>query len=994
MIAKNGMKRRFTIIFFVLSSILTNAYASFTDRFNVSYMNMGNGLPSNFVDDIYEDRQGFIWIATHVGGLMRYDGYTYSYMGVGHADISLQSNYCRNVFEDHHRRLWISFDEYTDVIDLRTMNMVVPECANHQLEQKLKSILKERSMRVYGDKAGNMWIATRKHIYALSFDEEGTLQGVGEQSYQATTPDVPFREIPGLGVLTAFDGAVHRYVLSAKLSGVTRLKETPMPPTIKLPRGMIFLDIIQYNRQLWFATNQGLYQSGSELRAYRHNGSPESLAHDFVSSLAIGVDGNLLVGTLAGVDILKDGKFVHWNTTTPTNPLSSNFVNCLRVGNDIVWIGTESGGITKLSTRHLHLRNFVHDNTPGSISANAVNAIYTEPNGTMWVGTVEGGLNRMLPGANTFTHYTTSNSALSHNSVSAFAADQSGRLWIGTWGGGVNAMPLKTPGAITHYFAKDPNATRVNYIGALAYDPYNDGLWVGANEGLFFYDFKSGKLMEPFPGARNVNGCVGSLVDRGGMLWMGSLDGMIKIDLKRRNRQRFNVKPYRYKLDAPSTGVIDKITCFCQTKDGTLWLGSSGYGLYKRVVDQSGKEAFKCYTATNGLANNSVRGIVEGKGGILWIATEQGLSLFNPSSGIFANYYEEDGFVSTQFYFNGAVKTSFGKLAFGSSRGLTIVDSVNTRPFNVGNLCFTQLWVNGHVESGNSRFMDCDITQAKEINIKESDKSFIIEFSALNYMNGRQGSYSYRMEGYEDKWIPLKAGEHSVRYSSLPSGHYVFKVKYLTSLSNNKVPEISIDVNVTPYFWKSWWFITLMLIGLAVLGALIYRRRMEKMKLVERERILEPIKNALKESESPQLLQKRIESIMNNQRQYMHSHEKVVEADKEAALQQQKSFMERVMKVMEDNYENPDFGVTELSDALKISKPSLSKQLNTEIGVSTNEFIRNYRLEISKNLIEQNIANRNITEIAYRVGFNDPKYFTRCFSKLYGVAPSSYKGGK
>ena len=172
------MKRRFTIIFFVLSSILTNAYASFTDRFNVSYMNMGNGLPSNFVDDIYEDRQGFIWIATHVGGLMRYDGYTYSYMGVGHADISLQSNYCRNVFEDHHRRLWISFDEYTDVIDLRTMNMVVPECANHQLEQKLKSILKERSMRVYGDNAGNMWIATRKHIYALSFDEEGTLQGV------------------------------------------------------------------------------------------------------------------------------------------------------------------------------------------------------------------------------------------------------------------------------------------------------------------------------------------------------------------------------------------------------------------------------------------------------------------------------------------------------------------------------------------------------------------------------------------------------------------------------------------------------------------------------------------------------------------------------------------------------------------------------------------------------------------------------------------------
>lgn len=41
----------------------------------------------------------------------------------------------------------------------------------------------------------------------------------------------------------------------------------------------------------------------------------------------------------------------------------------------------------------------------------------------------------------------------------------------------------------------------------------------------------------------------------------------------------------------------------------------------------------------------------------------------------------------------------------------------------------------------------------------------------------------------------------------------------------------------------------------------------------------------------------------------------------------------------------------------------------------------------------QNVANRNITEIAYRVGFNDPKYFTRCFTKLYGVAPSAYKDG-
>ena len=56
------------------------------------------------------------------------------------------------------------------------------------------------------------------------------------------------------------------------------------------------------------------------------------------------------------------------------------------------------------------------------------------------------------------------------------------------------------------------------------------------------------------------------------------------------------------------------------------------------------------------------------------------------------------------------------------------------------------------------------------------------------------------------------------------------------------------------------------------------------------------------------------------------------------------------------------------------------------------QFIRNYRLSMARELLANNKANRNITEIAYSVGFNDPKYFTRCFTKMYGVSPSAYVG--
>ena len=101
--------------------------------------------------------------------------------------------------------------------------------------------------------------------------------------------------------------------------------------------------------------------------------------------------------------------------------------------------------------------------------------------------------------------------------------------------------------------------------------------------------------------------------------------------------------------------------------------------------------------------------------------------------------------------------------------------------------------------------------------------------------------------------------------------------------------------------------------------------------------------------------------------------------------------MQEVMEVMEKHYSDSEFGVQELSDALHLNRSALSKKLNAETGLPTAQFIRNYRLDIARKMIVDNVANRNITEIAYRVGFNDPKYFTRCFTKQYGTSPSQYK---
>ena len=228
-----------------------------------------------------------------------------------------------------------------------------------------------------------------------------------------------------------------------------------------------------------------------------------------------------------------------------------------------------------------------------------------------------------------------------------------------------------------------------------------------------------------------------------------------------------------------------------------------------------------------------------------------------------------------------------------------------------------------------------------------------------------------------------------MRYTSLKPGTYTFEVQY--TLSDGEEPQvISIQVKVAPYFWKSWWFVLLAVLLLSVLFVWYYHRRMEQWRQQEAEKLLLPIRRVLDESDAPEQLQSRIQNILDNHERLQKSYRRSVEADKEEALRTKKSFMERATDVLEQNYTNSEFGINEFAEALGMSKSLLSKRLNAETGQSTTQFIRNYRLTIARKLLLENWANRNITEIAYKVGFNDPKYFTRCFTRLFGTSPSSY----
>ena len=973
-------------LFITLSSF---AQGSLPSRFNVSYLNMAAGMPNNFADDIFQDSYGFVWISTHGGGLVRYDGFNYMNFNLGSSGISLRSNSCRNVYEDHFKRLWIAFEEGPQVLDLKTMQPVIPPCENKKVEAQLNKALKNLCTRMYCDAKGNVWMVSFNLLTRISFNEKGEVNRVLSISYPYKAPDLGLCDVYRNGtVVMCNNGVVSEFSVQNNRLAAKNISSMFLPLDYRYAGA-----VISYHGKIWLGTNRGLYNSAKQ--EFHALGTVHSLQHEVVTSLAITEDDKLLVGTLCGVDIIDDktGTIEHWNCSS-VNPLSSNFVNSLLAKDGQIWVGTETGGITKLTPRQLQLEFFKHDAAnPASLSPNAVNAMYAAPDGTLWVGTVEGGLNALAPDSRNFTHYTMANSGLPHNSVSTLAADNRGNLWIGTWGTGIAVMNLQQPGRIIPLVVDAKHQPFLNFAGVLVYDPINDGMWLGTNDGLFFYDLKRQQLIEPFRGCLNVRGCIGSLITRDGKLLMGCVQGMVEINLKSRipGKGDFAVKYHQYKLDDPKSGVIDKILSFCLAKDGKIWLGSNGYGLYCYNYNKEGKTYVKSFTTNNGLANNTVKGIVEDNQGMLWIATDNGLSIFNPKTETFSNYSRKDGLLSSQFYFNGAIRDAKGKIYLGTDEGLMAVTGVNHAVHNAARLRFTELLVDNQPVFAGSDYLDDDISIAKRLCIHESDKSFTIFFSALNYGNDSQGVYLYRMKGYENDWVQLQPGQHSVRYSTLPAGSYQFEVKYIPSFDSDKEQVISVDIKVTPYFWKSWWFVSLMVIAFIAFLLYIYTSRLEKMREREVEELYRPIEAALKDSDEPGKLQSRIQMILENQKRYQDSQKKSIEADRKQVAEKERPFMDIVMEVMEKNYDNSEFGVQELADEMRMNRSVLSKMLNAEAGQPTAQFIRNYRLDIAKKMITENVANRNITEIAYRVGFNDPKYFTRCFTKQYGESPSAFK---
>ena len=141
---------------------------------------------------------------------------------------------------------------------------------------------------------------------------------------------------------------------------------------------------------------------------------------------------------------------------------------------------------------------------------------------------------------------------------------------------------------------------------------------------------------------------------------------------------------------------------------------------------------------------------------------------------------------------------------------------------------------------------------------------------------------------------------------------------------------------------------------------------------------------------NPEVLKLKVRNILEARKQMAEKFSKAANYIPEniKITQIDQGFLEKFVKLVEDNIDDTELSGDVLACELGMSKGNLYKKLKTLSGMTVNIFVRTIRLKVAANLLKQ--GNYNISEVAYSVGFNNPKYFSTCFSEMYSVSPKEY----
>jgi signal transduction histidine kinase/ligand-binding sensor domain-containing protein/CheY-like chemotaxis protein len=789
-----------------------------------THLSIGDGLSHSDVRAIVQDQQGFMWFGTWLGGLNRYDGYSFRvYKHDPQDEHTLSTDTIWVLFVDRSGTLWIGtvgggLDRYDPATDTFVHYRNQPDNPNSLPNNDIRAI--------YEDEASMLWVGTLGGGLCRFDRAKGTFFTYRSNPNDPTSlseSDVRAIDLDrktGLLWLGTQDKGVS--VLDRSTGRFTRYTNNPHDST-SLSNNTVMHIFQDRAGSLWISTVGGLNRFDPRTHTfirYLHDPqNPVSLSDDYVVKTHEDRAGRLWVATNNGLNLMDRarGTFTRY-LSDPGNPdsLSSNVINDGGFYEDAcgaLWIGTRSTGVDRLAGEAAKFTTYRHNpQNPNSLGGKAVTSLFIGSAGELWIGT-ESSLDRF--DGQTFTHYVNDPhdpASLNTGPHRFVVQDAHGVVWTSTYGGGLSRLDGQR---FTHFRhdPQNPDSLANDRIATIVPDA-KGGVWIGPHgAGLDYFDGQHVTHFPPDPA--NPAGLPDAfvlplLLDQRGMLWIATLKmGLVRLDTNTRQFTTYLLDPTQ-----PGNQSVNWTEDVCS--DGAaLWVASAT-GLFR--FDPAAGMFTRHYTEKDGLASTSVVGVLADAQGHVWVGTVRGLSKFDPKTETFRNYDVFDGLQGNEFL-RARAKAPDGQLFFGGVDGFNayypdkLVDNPTPPPVLLTDF---ELF-NKPVEIGGKESpLQQAINVAQSITLRYNQSVIRFQFAALNYTAPQKNRYAYKLEGFDQAWQYTDATHRFATYTNLDPGNYTFRVKASNNDGVWNKKGTALNITITPPWWETWWFRSVA--GLAVVG--------------------------------------------------------------------------------------------------------------------------------------------------------------------------------
>lgn len=806
------MHSRFTIL---LALLLVFDSAQSQSSWHINRLTIAEGLSEGYIYAIHQDKKGFIWIGTH-GGLNRYDGYgfkVFQYQPFNSA--SLGDNGIFFIKEDSTTgKFWIGGSSCLNEFDPDRFTNTRYSYNNQQLEFSDGIFVNNHEMLLaceYGVLLFNT--KTKNFTKVQVFDEHNNQATITRVENTCSDRKGNYMIMSKTGVFF-FDPETR----------TCRRKTRSSPDLSAFYNYEVFNVVEDHLGNYWIATNK-----------------KGMIRYDPVSK------------TMSTLPL-----------PTPLQNESLRFDVVMEDSQNNIWAGS-TNGLFKINPETLSSEYFSSDKrNPVFLSHSEINVITEDRNHFMWVGTVGGGINKMIPQKSGFKNVLIARDDGGKKTGTYIMALQQkdSNMWFTNIWDEVGKVNIKTgqvtvirkPALPSHYtwytegsIVKNTNNDPVILNGENSYEvvekkPGNVSIVTRSSPGLsHIFSSKNHHTYYLMRATVSKTYCqndtfygnqffYNTIDDNAGNIWIGTSKGLIKFTPNTNQIVQFM-------HDDKNNKSISSDFIYALEIDNdyqNIWMATYHGGLCSYNIANG---TFRHYDKDDGLADNIVYALEKDDHGNLWFSTNAGISSYNVTTKTFHNYSKSDGLLNDEFNRRSSYKNENGWIFFGGIFGIDYfhpdsIENDNTIPV----LAFT-----GFRVFNNDRLPD-NKKPFPQIELNHSDSYISIDFAALDYNDQQKIQYAYRLNN-DTQWIKL-GRQHNLSFANWEAGHHYLHICSFNVEGTRVNNEITCLVIIHPPWWQTWWFRILaaaMILGITVLAIRIYlRNKLQKQRsLLEKEQAIE-----------------------------------------------------------------------------------------------------------------------------------------------------------